>query len=208
MEERGKIIVVEGPSNSGKTTTCQNMKNYENCVVIDECMIYEKNPPSPSQNLEEELRNQLFFFEVEKRRMLKATNYALSGRNVILDRCALSTVSIAYAFEKIGKYKAFSHAMGLYEKLMKDKELLMPDQYIFLYTDADSTRKRNKTRINELSEAWIDNPFTEYQNEFYEIVSSKITQSEIVCTTGKDKQYVSKMIAEILKVQELEEQNI
>ena len=25
---RGKIIVVEGPSNSGKTTTCQNMKNY------------------------------------------------------------------------------------------------------------------------------------------------------------------------------------
>ena len=27
---RGKIIVVEGPSNSGKTTTCQNIKNYDN----------------------------------------------------------------------------------------------------------------------------------------------------------------------------------
>lgn len=39
---RGKIIVVEGPSNSGKTTTCQNMKNYADCIVIDECMIYEK----------------------------------------------------------------------------------------------------------------------------------------------------------------------
>lgn len=42
--KRGKIIVVEGPSNSGKTTTCQNMKKYSNCVVIDECMVYEKTP--------------------------------------------------------------------------------------------------------------------------------------------------------------------
>ena len=64
---RGKIIVVEGPSNSGKTTTCQNMKNYSNCVVIDECMVYEKNPPRPSKNYEQELQNQEFFFEVEKR---------------------------------------------------------------------------------------------------------------------------------------------
>lgn len=40
---RGKIIVIEGSSNVGKTTTCENMKNYTNCVVIDECMIYEKN---------------------------------------------------------------------------------------------------------------------------------------------------------------------
>lgn len=60
---RGKIIVVEGPSNSGKTTTCQNMKNYANCIIIDECMVYEKNPPRPSQNYEQEIRNQLFFFE-------------------------------------------------------------------------------------------------------------------------------------------------
>ena len=29
---RGKIIVVEGPSNSGKTTTCQNMKNYAKVI--------------------------------------------------------------------------------------------------------------------------------------------------------------------------------
>ena len=58
--KRGKIIVVEGPSNSGKTTTCQNMKKYSNCVVIDECMVYEKTPPRPSQNYEQEIANQLF----------------------------------------------------------------------------------------------------------------------------------------------------
>ena len=82
---RGKIIVVEGPSNSGKTTTCQNMKNYANCVVIDECMVYEKKSPRPSENYQQEISNQLFFFEVE-RRMEKATKFALEGKNVILDR--------------------------------------------------------------------------------------------------------------------------
>lgn len=108
---RGKIIAVEGPSNSGKTTTCQNMKNYVNCIVIDECMIYEKNPPRPSQNYEQEIQNQLFFFEVERRRMKKATTLASEGKNVILDRCALSTVAISYAFERLGKYPTFKHAM-------------------------------------------------------------------------------------------------
>lgn len=108
---RGKIIVVEGPSNSGKTTTCQNMKNYSNCVVIDECMVYEKNPPRPSKNYEQELQNQEFFFEVERRRMKRATTLALEGKNVILDRCALSIVAISYAFEKLGKYSTFKHAM-------------------------------------------------------------------------------------------------
>ena len=108
---RGKIIVVEGPSNSGKTTTCQNIKNYDNCIIIDECMVYERNPPRPSQNYEQEIRNPLFFFEVERRRMRKATVLALEGKNVILDRCALSTVAISYAFERLGKYTTFKHAM-------------------------------------------------------------------------------------------------
>lgn len=108
---RGKIIVVEGPSNSGKTTTCQNMKSYNNCIIIDECIVYEKNPPRPSQNYKQEIQNQMFFFEVERRRMKKATELALEGKNVILDRCALSTVAISYAFEKLGKYATFKNAM-------------------------------------------------------------------------------------------------
>lgn len=45
--DRGKIIVVEGPSNSGKTTTCRNMKDYSNCVVIDECNDLDKTWDCP-----------------------------------------------------------------------------------------------------------------------------------------------------------------
>ena len=206
--KRGKIIVVEGPSNSGKTTTCQNMKNYDNCIVIDECMVYEENSPQPSKNYEEELQNQLFFFEVERRRMKKATALALEGKNVILDRCALSTVAISYAFERLGKYPTFKHAMSQYKKLFNDKKLLKPDEYIFLYTNNDTTIKRNKTREEELSKSWIDSSFTDYQNEFYEIVARKIPNSRRISTIGKDKTYVSRIIAQILNVQELSDREI
>ena len=205
---RGKIIVVEGPSNSGKTTTCQNMKNYNNCIVIDECMVYEKNPPEPSQNYQQEIKNQLFFFEVERRRMNKATKFALSGKNVILDRCALSTVAISYAFEKLGKYPTFRHAMNQYEKLFNDVKLLKPDEYIFLYANNDSIIQRNKTREDELSKSWLDSLFTEYQNEFYETISRKIPNSRRISTVGKDKMYVSRIIAQILNVQEFSDRDL
>jgi len=199
---RGKIIVVEGPSNSGKTTTCQNMKNYIDCIVIDECMVYEKNPPKPSQSYEQEIQNQLIFFEVERRRMKKATKLALDGKNVILDRCALSTLAISYAFEKLGRYSTFRHAMSQYEKLFNDETLLKPDEYIFLYANNDSIIQRNNTRCDELSKSWLDSSFTNYQNEFYETISRKIPNSRRISTVGRDKMYVSRIIAQILNAKQ------
>ena len=151
---RGKIIVVEGPSNSGKTTTCQNMKNYADCIVIDECMIYEKNPPRPSQIYEQEIQNQLFFFEVERRRMKKATTLALEGKNVILDRCALSTVAIIYAFEKLGKTREaksrFYRLIDYGEQHLNDEGKIeyfavsLPD---FLIFDEDYTKKNPQALV-------------------------------------------------------------
>ena len=206
--ERGKIIVVEGPSNAGKTTTCQYMKKYENCVVIDECNVYEPNHPRPSQSLDHEIANQLFFFQVEMRRMRKATKLALEGKNVILDRCGLSIVAIAYAFERLGKYPTFQHALDQYFKLFEDGELLMPDEYVFLYTDDDNTRQRNSTRGKKLSEEWIGSSFTEFQNKFYEAAANVIPHSQRISTSGEEKNYVSRIIAQILNVQELTDRDL
>ena len=154
------------------------------------------------------MKNQLFFFEVERRRMNKATKFALSGKNVILDRCALSTVAISYAFEKLGKYPTFRHAMNQYEKLFNDETLLKPDEYIFLYANNDSIIQRNKTREDELSKSWLDSLFTEYQNEFYETISRKIPNSRRISAVGKDKMYVSRIIAQILNVQEFPDRDL
>ena len=82
------------------------------------------------------------------------------------------------------------------------------DEYIFLYANNDSIMQRNKTRGKELSKSWIDTSFTNYQNEFYETVSKKIPNSRRISTAGKDKMYVSRIIAQILNVQELTDRNI
>lgn len=97
---------------------------------------------------------------------------------------------------------------GQYERLFKDNTLLQPDEYIFLYTNNDSIVQRNKTRGKELSKSWIDTSFTDYQNEFYETASKKIPNSRRISTDGKDKMYVSKIIAQILNVQELTDRNL
>ncbi len=90
---------------------------------------------------------------------------------------------------------------GQYEKLFNDSTLLQPDEYIFLYTNNDNIMQRNKTRGKELSKSWIDSSFTDYQNEFYETVSRKIPNSRRISTAGKDKMYVSRIIAQILMVE-------
>ena len=97
---------------------------------------------------------------------------------------------------------------GQYERLFKDNTLLQPDEYISLYTNNDSIVQRNKTRGKELSKSWIDTSFTDYQNEFYETVSKKIPNSRRISTDGKNKMYVSRIIAQILNVQELTDRNL
>lgn len=97
---------------------------------------------------------------------------------------------------------------GQYEKLFNDSTLVQPDEYIFLYTNNDSIMQKNRTRGKELSKSWIDSSFTDYQNEFYETVSRKISNSRRISTAGKDKMYVSRIIAQILKVQELTDRNL
>lgn len=97
---------------------------------------------------------------------------------------------------------------GQYEKLFNDSTLVQPDEYIFLYTNNDSIMQRNRTRGKELSKSWIDSSFTDYQNEFYETVSRKIPNSRRISTARKDKMYVSRIIAQILKVQELTDRNL
>jgi len=97
---------------------------------------------------------------------------------------------------------------GQYEKLVNDSTLLQPDEYIFLYTNNNSIMQRNRTREKELSKSWINSSFTDYQNEFYETVSRKIPNSRRISTCGKDKMYVSRIIAQILSVQELTDRNL
>lgn len=101
--KRGKVIALEGVSNTGKTTTCEILKKYDDCIIIPEAADWMSAPPKFSKSYEEEIKNQKLFFEMEKKRMEYAKKLVNSERNVIIDRTALSTVAIAYANEKMRK---------------------------------------------------------------------------------------------------------
>ena len=59
-----------------------------------------------------------------------------------------------------------------------------------------------------MPESWIDKSFTDYQNEFYETVARKMPNSKRISTAGKDKMYVSRVIAQILHIQELSDRDL
>lgn len=197
--EKGKIVVLEGTSNTGKTSTCKILERHKNCIIIPEAADWMSESPKSSRSYEEEIRNQKLFFEMEKRRMEYAKEMINSGKNVIMDRSALSTVAIAYANERCGKYLTYDYALGEYKKMLEDKEFVRPDMYIFLYTSEKERQERNLNRDKKLSESWLNTEFIRYQNEFYSLISKKIKNKLEMDTTDKEQNYVSDYIMELIK---------
>ena len=69
----GKFYIIEGSSNSGKTTTINYLSKYPNLYIFNEFMDHPRRPKS-SSDLEEELINQRIFYEIERERMIKHMN--------------------------------------------------------------------------------------------------------------------------------------
>ena len=150
----------------------------------------------------EEIKSNIEMLEILKNCTLTIKN----GKVKHLLKTNLQLLSIISYFAMI--LLEYGSSINLIEKLIKDSTLLQPDEYIFLYANNDSIMQRNKTRGKELSKAWIDTSFTDYQNEFYKTVSRKIPNSRRISTAEKDKIYVSRIIAQILNVQELTDRDL
>ena len=193
------LYVIEGTSNSGKTTTCKNLKNTSDVIIIPEFMS-DPNAPKPSKNLEEELINQKKFLELEKERFLIAKKYLDEGQKVLLERDYLSILAVSYAFEKMGKYKAHDNALRLYGDMLNSNWYIKPDIYFFLSSSYDECQERNKKRNKILSENWIKKEFDYYQKEFYLIISDSLKNKVWIDTTNKELDYASKIIKKTLEL--------
>lgn len=180
----GRIIVIDGTSNAGKTTLCENIeKNIRNVAVIPGASLfaknhYEKYPQIPAipKTIVEEKENQKFFFKLELDRLIEANKLVKSGKDVFMDRGILEILSVAYSFESIKKWNGiYENAEKLYKRFITitmESGIVLPDEYIWLQADSEEIVRRNKIRQIErkqkLSENdWIEDSLINKQIEFF-----------------------------------------
>lgn len=145
----GKIVVVEGPISSGKTTLVKKGNEYFKEVFI------ELSCSSDFERLQEYCKNPdqyCYVFEnflIDKRIKCydKATKLANSGKNVLLDRSIFSSLyflELNYRYEKNLKRDDYEKLVTKINDYIKDK--LLPNKIIVLDAKPETCFQRIKIR--------------------------------------------------------------
>ena len=215
-----RIIVVDGTSNAGKTTLCENIeKNIQDIGIVPGASLFakinrERYPKIPAipQSAEEEKENQKFFFRLELDRLIEANRLAEQGKTVFMDRGVLEILSVAYSFESINGWNGiYNNAQNLYEQFIsyaRKMGISLPDKYIWLQANYEEIQRRNKLRQQErgqlLSETnWIEESLIGKQIEFFRKMCIP-DNSDKVClvdTNNMTKQGVLEAVCNLLKLQ-------
>ena len=215
-----RIIVVDGTSNAGKTTLCENIeKNIQGISIVPGASLFakinrEKYPKIPAipQSVEEEKENQRFFFSLELDRLIEANRLAKQGKTVFMDRGVLEILSVAYSFESINGWDGiYKNAQNLYEKFIsytRKMGLSLPDKYIWLQANYEEIKRRNKLRQQErgqlLSETdWIEESLIGKQIEFFRkmCIPENTDKICLIDTNNMTKQEVLEEVCSLLKLQ-------
>ena len=205
----GNIVIIDGVSNSGKTTLCKVLTKDENNVLIEEVPLFIKNHKELfmgkelhgiPKNKEEEIANQRFLLEAELERVKLAYYIIKSGKNAILDRSFLSTVSVAYSLDDNnlfgGIYINSVKLLREYYHFINDLQLNECIKYIFL--DPNMVKKRNETREKTLSDDWISTKLMNMQNRFF-VNQIDICSAKLIDTTDLTLEEVLKKLLEVTK---------
>ena len=218
-----RIIVIDGTSNAGKTTLCENLqKNIENVIIIPGASTFVKQhqdrypniPPIP-KTIEEEKINQAFFFKLELDRLIEAIKLLKNNVDVFMDRSVLEILSVAYSFESINNWPGiYSNAQALYNRFVasiKERGLRFPDSYIWLQASPEEVIRRNtirqRDRGQKLSEnEWVNSKLIMKQIEFFEKLCNldKQNKFKMINTNNKTKEDVLNEVSGFLRLKRKE----
>lgn len=175
---RRKLLIVEGVSNSGKTTLCRRLNKDYGFVVIDEGIRFlEKEMGcsretfmSPPKSERAERMNQKKLYHAESLKLRAAHDALEKGSRVVLDKSALAIMASAYAFEKSeSEVGDLPYAIEMFGELVKEWGTVFADVNIIvalLCTDAAVRSDRNRRRTMRLDAVWVDGSIAANQELF------------------------------------------
>ena len=222
-----RIISIDGISNAGKTTLCEGLaKNVGNIIYIPGVSEFAKMhrdkypeiPPIPKTS-EEEIKNQIFFFEIEAHRLLEANKLLKENPNstIIMDRTVLEILSVAYSMAKIHNneewkkvYKNALICLNKYKQKCNEYGILNPGKSILLLASPEIVKKRNKERERirgkKLSDNWVDEELLKWQIEYFNRNSyfneTQIRKTYRIDTNNMTKKEVREKVCKILEIKE------
>lgn len=219
----GKIIVIDGTSNAGKTTLCENIeKNIQNITIVPGASLFakihhEKYPQIPSipKSIEEEKENQKIFYKLDLDRLIEANKLAKLGKYVFMDRGVLEILSVAYSFEDIKRWNGiYENAKKLYERFIaitRERKIELPCKHIWLQADSGEIVRRNKIRQIErgqklLENDWIEENLINKQIEFFNKLCIPENKDKIylIDTNYMTKQQVFKNVCDLFNLKSKE----
>ena len=173
-----KILIVEGASNSGKTTLCKELQEIYGFYVIKEGVRYleemlKRNREeilSVPMDIRTERANQTLLMRAERKRLHDAFMASDRGEKVVLDKSALSILSTAYAFQITGKGVGdLPYAIGNLLSLINDIDFSFMEYDIrlaLIKTDAKTRKERNQKRSPMLNPIWVDEEIVYHTETF------------------------------------------
>jgi len=140
------VIAVEGPSNTGKSTLLSGIDNHldiERYTVLPCYVTFaggeQQVPNAPAESVEEELRAQNFYRNLDHERMLSIQNNSAISDLVIMDRSIHTILAHAYAVSKIKNIPVYRESQRL---ALRDPRITWPYAIIYLDTPEDVLSRR------------------------------------------------------------------
>lgn len=134
-------IVIEGVCSIGKTTAFNPICQHFPGKIVPEGVRFIESPPPAPTCLEEAIRNDFFFLDVDFRRSLYASELCAEGNHVLMERDILGCLSISFGYYT--RYQTYPNTARELVRFIKERHYSPPTAYIWFKAPVASLSGRS-----------------------------------------------------------------